>query len=185
MQIDKWKRSTDTFNDNQWHHVVATYDGSNDVDGIKLYADGSQLTIGSSANQTLGTVKNSNPFNIGAINNGFESFNGYLDEVRISDTARSAAWIATEYNNQSNPGGFMTIQDSGPLVDFPVLVSIQNDAQLKTTANGGQVTDAEGDDIIFTADADGTVQLDHEVESYDRTTGTLVAWVRLPSPGGF
>ena len=58
---------------------------------------------------------------------------GFVDEIRLSDTDRSAGWIATEYNNQNDPGGFMTIEDSGgPLVDFPVLVSIQNDAQLKT-----------------------------------------------------
>jgi hypothetical protein len=29
-----------------------------------------------------------------------------LDEIRISSVARSAGWIATEYNNQSNPSGF-------------------------------------------------------------------------------
>jgi hypothetical protein len=66
-------------------------------------------------------------------------------------------------------------------LSLSLLVSIQNDPQLKTTANGGQVTDAEGDDIIFTADAAGASPLDHEVESYDPTTGTLVAWVRLPT----
>lgn len=177
----KWRGSTQTFNDNQWHHVVASYDGSNDVTGIKLYADGSQLAIGDSGNQILDTVKNSNPFNIGATNNGFDPFDGYIDEVRLSDTVRSADWIATEYNNQNDPGGFMTIEDASPLADFPVLVSILNDAQLKTEANGGQVTDAEGDDIIFTSDENGLSPLNHEVESYDGTTGTLAAWVRLPS----
>lgn len=32
-----------------------------------------------------------------------------LDEVRLSNIARSADWIATEYNNQSNPATFETI----------------------------------------------------------------------------
>jgi hypothetical protein len=27
-----------------------------------------------------------------------------LDEVRVSNTVRSAGWILTEYRNQSNPG---------------------------------------------------------------------------------
>src|SRR5205823_10016443 len=33
----------------------------------------------------------------------------YLDEVRLSSSTRSAAWITTEYNNQSSPGTFITI----------------------------------------------------------------------------
>ena len=34
---------------------------------------------------------------------------GTLDEVRISDNARSADWIPTGYNNQGNPSGFITL----------------------------------------------------------------------------
>jgi Tfp pilus tip-associated adhesin PilY1 len=157
---------------NTWQYVAGTWDGTTQ----RLYLNGlekvSQVPGGTFDSPTGGNIST-----------GAETMNGIIDEVRISDTARSAGWIATEYNNQSDPGGFMTIADSGdgPLVDFPVLVSIQNDAQLKTTANGGQVTDAEGDDIIFSSDAVGAVQLDHEVESYDGATGSLVAWVRLPS----
>ena len=33
----------------------------------------------------------------------------YLDEVRLSTSLRSAAWITTEYNNQSSPGTFITM----------------------------------------------------------------------------
>ena len=36
-------------------------------------------------------------------------FYGYIDEVRISNIARNAAWILTEYNNQLNPATFYTI----------------------------------------------------------------------------
>jgi len=34
---------------------------------------------------------------------------GTLDEVRVSTIERSASWTATEYNNQSSPGTFITI----------------------------------------------------------------------------
>lgn len=68
---------------------------------------------------------------------------------------------------------------SGPLTNFPLLVNV-TDANLKTTANGGNVTDAGGDDIIFRA-SDGVTQLDHEIERYTATTGEMVAWVRVPS----
>ncbi|MDP3043781.1 MAG: DUF2341 domain-containing protein [bacterium] len=36
-------------------------------------------------------------------------FNGLIDEVRISNTARTAGWITTEWNNQSSVNTFMTI----------------------------------------------------------------------------
>jgi hypothetical protein len=32
-----------------------------------------------------------------------------MDEVRVSDTARSADWIATSYNNQNAPAAFITL----------------------------------------------------------------------------
>jgi hypothetical protein len=35
-------------------------------------------------------------------------FTGIVDEARVSDTTRSADWIATEYNNQSSPSTFYT-----------------------------------------------------------------------------
>ncbi len=68
---------------------------------------------------------------------------------------------------------------SGPHTNFPVLISTTL-ASLKTTGNAGNVTDLQGDDIIFT-DSDGVTQLAHEVEKYDPTTGQLIAWVRVPS----
>ncbi|MHC4230025.1 MAG: LamG domain-containing protein, partial [Planctomycetota bacterium] len=59
------------------------------------------------------------------------------------------------------------------LTSFPVLINITGDPDLRTTANGGRVEDAEGDDIIFRA-SDGTTQLDHEVEKYDGSANSGV-----------
>jgi hypothetical protein len=33
-------------------------------------------------------------------------FNGHIDEFRISHVQRSDRWIATAWNNMSNPGAF-------------------------------------------------------------------------------
>ena len=40
----------------------------------------------------------------------------------------------------------------------------------------------DGDDIVFTLNQGN--QLDHEIESFDATTGTLVAWVKIPNLDG-
>src|SRR4051812_44007762 len=77
---------------------------------------------------------------------------------------------------------------SGPatLTNFPFLFSSTN-VKLKTTGNGGHVTDSQGDDILFrgfdttTCGGPKNCALDHEVESYTASTGEFTAWVRLPS----
>jgi hypothetical protein len=74
---------------------------------------------------------------------------------------------------------------SAGLSNFPVLIDTTNwpaadKDLLKTVANGGHVYRSEGYDIIFRA-SDGVTDLDHEIEKYDGATGTLVAWVRIPT----
>jgi hypothetical protein len=64
-------------------------------------------------------------------------------------------------------------QVSAALTNFPVLVRI-TDAHLQGAAS------ANGADIYFSA-ADQTTPLDFELESYNSTTGALLAWVRIPS----
>jgi uncharacterized protein (TIGR03790 family) len=67
----------------------------------------------------------------------------------------------------------------GSLVAFPVLVSI-TDAELKSLGNGGKVGRSDGTDIAFT-DVDGVSKLSHELESYNGSSGSVVAWVRIPT----
>ena len=68
----------------------------------------------------------------------------------------------------------------GPHTNFPVLISLTL-ADLKTVANGGDVQNASGFDIIFTSDQAGSTQLAHQIERYDGSTGEIVMWVRSPS----
>ncbi len=46
-------------------------------------------------------------------------FNGTIDEVRISDTARSADWIEASYINQNSPSNFYTAGSEEELVIAP------------------------------------------------------------------
>jgi len=83
---------------------------------------------------------------------------------------------------------------SGPLTNFPMLVNITTDNNLRTVANGGRIASydvATNDprDLIFqslddtTCGGAGTApcRLNHEIESYNPATGQLTAWVRVPS----
>jgi hypothetical protein len=58
------------------------------------------------------------------------------------------------------------------LVNFPVLISI-TDNDLKSKAK------SDGSDILFTG-FDGITKLPREIEKWDSSTGTLVAWVKVP-----
>ena len=64
--------------------------------------------------------------------------------------------------------------------NFPFLFNTV-DTDLATTANGGSVVSATGDDIYFSLDPNGLTKLDHEIEEYNPGTGQLIAWVRIPT----
>ena len=101
---------------NTWVYFVIKYDGF----FIKIFADG-QMMVNCSLNLNIGDKI---PFRIGRGQNG--SFNGSIDEVRISKIARSDNWILTEYQNQRFPESFYSIEeeerDESPpsVVDFGV-----------------------------------------------------------------
>jgi hypothetical protein len=59
-----------------------------------------------------------------------------------------------------------------PITSFAVLISLASDGDLQAHALGN------GDDILFT-DSSGMTKIPHEIESY--SSGTLVAWVNVPS----
>jgi hypothetical protein len=100
------KRTTGTYNDGAWHHIVGTYTGT-DASGVTIYVDGQSVALTSVLNNDPGTLVNTATL-IGARADGIYQ-NGIIDEPRISSTVRSADWIATEYNNQSAPGSFYAV----------------------------------------------------------------------------
>jgi hypothetical protein len=82
-----------------WYHVAATY-GSGE---LKVYLNG----ILEQTTPHGAPVTNAGSFAIGN-GVGFTRWGGQLDEVRVGNTVRPAAWFLTEYNNQSAPGTIPT-----------------------------------------------------------------------------
>lgn len=85
----------------QWYHLVGTYDGSQ----TELYINGAQA--GTPTAITGKIASTNDPCYIGRYTTPY--FNGTIDEVRISNVSRSAAWILTEYTNQLNPSAFYSL----------------------------------------------------------------------------
>ena len=100
---------------------------------MKLYVDGSLQATGTCS----GVSGFTGYFRFGSYrlnswtggNDGY--FNGTIDEVKLSDTVRSAGWIATEYNNQSGPSTFFSMGSGLSGFRFAhcrlPLISIRND----------------------------------------------------------
>jgi len=88
---------------NGWTYVVGEVDTTAGTRAIFL--NGNTDFSSTTSNETISTT--TDPLWIGKrFDNGYS---GAIDEVRISDAARSPDWIATEYNNQSNPATFETL----------------------------------------------------------------------------
>jgi len=95
-----------------------------------------------------------------------------------------------EYEDTFSDAGYLyarsvTIQNgqvsgSTNLTSFPMLFS-GTYSYLATTGNGGNVTDDNGYDIIFSSDQAGFIKLDHEIDSYSSTTGEIEVWVEVPT----
>ncbi len=88
-----------------WTHVVGVYDDTGNT--VTIFKDGAQVTqIAYTGTNAFGATRN---FYIGTSGDDAYNLDGKLDEVRVSNTARSSGWITTEYNNMSSPSTFFTI----------------------------------------------------------------------------
>jgi len=167
-----------------WNHAVITYDGTT----VRIYVNGAFYK---SKNFTLNTSNSTLKIASGGFSS-YQYFNGDLDEVRVHNTALSADWITTTYNNQSSPSTFYTIgsQEAKPadwynsswdyrvkitvnsaevdadLTDYPVYVSLAN---LPAGFHSNVKTD--GSDIRVTS-SDGLTEIPREVVFYDSATDT-------------
>jgi MSHA biogenesis protein MshQ len=94
--------------DTSWHHLVYTFDSTGQVQ--RVYLDGIDEGTNTSISATPATGGGQILY-IGRDSQGGRAFQGLIDEVRISSLARSAAWVATSYTNQSDPGTFIQVGD--------------------------------------------------------------------------
>ncbi|MCG2809484.1 MAG: LamG domain-containing protein, partial [Candidatus Portnoybacteria bacterium] len=124
---------TNDLRDGNWHHVVMTIDSAK---LISIYADG--FFDVSETHGLTGTITtNSKWIGKESINSSvIDEFLGLIDEVRISNVARTEQWIATEYNNQSDVASFLTI---GAEESLSVPATRSGGENVKTRIKGGVI----------------------------------------------
>ena len=175
----------------RWRHIALVYDS---VDALlsRAFADGKN--VGNKTVQqdyvVLPTVSDIKLGNLG----GGQAFPGSIDEVRISNVARSQTWVKAthatvndedfaicsvpnDWENYSRRFSIGFTNYTGEtLTDFPVLVKLE-----KGSPTGFSYADCvkpNGEDLRF-ADEDGNL-LASEVDTWD-TNGVSTVWVKVPS----
>jgi Concanavalin A-like lectin/glucanases superfamily/Domain of unknown function (DUF2341) len=117
--------SAGTIPTSSWSHIVGVYDGTKWYLYINGTADGNSPVTG------IGPISTNQEYEIGAVAvNGSlaqQPWFGSIDEVRISNSVRSADWVKTEYNNQLTPGnigspGFYTVGSETTTVASPTRI---------------------------------------------------------------
>ncbi len=93
--------TTDAVSTGSFYHLAVVHDAANDT--IKTYVNGVEKATVSGITQT--PLVNTSTFTIGE-NFYNETFDGIIDEVRLSDSPKSVDWLLTEYNNQNSPATF-------------------------------------------------------------------------------
>ncbi|MBF0431259.1 MAG: DUF2341 domain-containing protein [Fibrobacteria bacterium] len=119
--------NTGSFDSQKWTHVAFTWNGST----MKSYVDGTEVASGGPFHSAEAFVWEAQSYiGYGA---GISKFNGWLDEVRLSNTVRSASWIKLCYQNQ-RAHTLLTVDNTAPA--NPVSPCIQT--QDSTTSNQWQ-----------------------------------------------
>jgi hypothetical protein len=142
-----------------WSHIAVTMSGATATHYLNGLSNGS----GTVSTTIADGGRNAK---IGSRDDLFTMFKGALDEIRVSNSARSADWIATEYNNQYAPATFYTLAPEGaytynrPITinhnmvpnttqaNFPFLFNT-TDAMLRNATAGGHVNSTNGYDIAL------------------------------------
>ncbi len=98
----------------QWYYLSGI--SSDVLDSIKTFVNGIPERPFKKTG-ILGTASN----NLVISKEPFQSsyyFSGRFDELRISDVVRSNGWLRTEYNNQSSPSTFYTVDATGTAINI-------------------------------------------------------------------
>lgn len=89
-----------------WMYIVVTYDGTT----FRTYKNSSAGSTAAASGKTVRNHTSSNVLHfLGGTTGSEQAWAGKADEYRLSNVARSANWITTEYNNQFAPSTFAVL----------------------------------------------------------------------------
>ena len=184
-----------------WKHVVGVYNGTHCI----LFVDGEFQASAPSLSPPEG-VGGDLWIGRGSYAGSQREFNGTIDEVQISNTARSVAWIKASYESERdhlvdfgreelNAGGLLdwskritlTINPEeldGALSNFPVLIHLSNSSgrnHMDVSSIFNELERNENRKKIAVTTGDGVTQCFVEIEKWDAINEEAWLWVKAPS----
>ena len=113
---DEWAAPHESLSLDTWQHVAVTYEPLVDL-VPRMYVNGYEVPVITIDNARMGENDDADhPLRIG--NHSHESvrtFDGTIDELRISRHVRDPAWITTQFANQAENGTFITVDAAQPV----------------------------------------------------------------------
>ena len=108
--VGYWNTLANSITLNAWHHVALVYDQDAMTNDPLFYIDGAVVPVTRMATPDSAMLSDAaqdlTAGNRVALD---RTFDGFLDEMRLSSVPRSADWIATEVKNQAEPAQFVAI----------------------------------------------------------------------------
>ena len=86
------------YNDGTWYCITTTYDGSDSITGIKLYANGTNVAASVIANSTPGTLVSTTPLQISGRGGANNMWGGTVSQAQIYNRVLSADEVLQNYN---------------------------------------------------------------------------------------
>ena len=170
--------------DGTWFHVAATYNGNESSSGVNIYINGVNQVLGCPYTSVSATILNDYDPRIGARASATPSlyFDGKIDELRISDSVRTADEIrqAYEIGRRTHPVtiDFAAKLDSGNLITGSGDTSFTIDATEYGFEDKGDNLYI-GDTVIVRENYDGTEYIAQgTVTAVTASTGavTVASW---------
>lgn len=144
-------------NDNNWHHIVFTYDGSSIEAGCKLYIDNTQNNSVIATGTLTSTIKNTTNFQVSGRegNNNCIDPNTSIDEVVVYSRELTPAEIEIRWNNGNGTQIIPGASTSYP-IDNPIVVPIGTTKVTNIISLAEDVQKTGNDDIRYSLNLDGT-----------------------------
>jgi hypothetical protein len=192
-------RTTGSYGDGKWHHVMVTYNGNGSSSGFDIYVDDVLETLVIIKSNLLGnTTVNTNNLQIGARDDGLDYFHGVITEVAIYDTDLAAGDVSNVYNN-GEPGNLSFLSSYADMVGwwrcgdgdvYPTLTdnsTNSNDATMVRAVRRDLIRDAPKSYTDHSSLFDGVSKcvIMGDVLDFERTDACSFSfWMKKTSGGG-
>jgi hypothetical protein len=104
-----WATPSNSVTTGTWHHIAVVYDRGAVTNDPIMYLDGVAMALTKAAPTGTMALDGAYSLRIGNREALDRTFDGSIDEARLSTVARSAQWIETSFANQNGPDAFVTV----------------------------------------------------------------------------